>query len=160
MSYLVEQLPHCDLLRLSLSTGWFVLSARQVVHCFESFFLCFDSLLNARFPRTQCVSDLTLRKIFEIRLDSLPHAPPGRQVVRYLENFRGPTWFFTTRSAGPSGCPILRKFFRSDLILWQSLRRAAGRSERPVVGRHLENFSPGPSWFFHGRVGKSENAWV
>ena len=32
MSYLVEQLPHCDLLRLSLSTGWFVLSARQVVH--------------------------------------------------------------------------------------------------------------------------------
>ena len=33
MSYLVEQLPHCDLLRLSLSTGWFVLSARQVVDC-------------------------------------------------------------------------------------------------------------------------------
>ena len=33
------------------------------------------------------MSDLTLRKIFEIRLDSLPHAPPGRQVVRYLENF-------------------------------------------------------------------------
>ena len=31
MSYLVEQLPHCDLLRLSLSTGWFVLSAWQVV---------------------------------------------------------------------------------------------------------------------------------
>ena len=27
---MVEQLPHCDLLRLSLSTGRFVLSARQV----------------------------------------------------------------------------------------------------------------------------------
>ena len=31
MSYLVEQLPYCDLLRLSPLTGWFVLSARQVV---------------------------------------------------------------------------------------------------------------------------------
>ena len=30
VSYLVEQLPHSDLLRLSLSTGRFVLSARQV----------------------------------------------------------------------------------------------------------------------------------
>ena len=31
MSYLVEQLPYCDLLRLSPLTGWFVLSVRQVV---------------------------------------------------------------------------------------------------------------------------------
>ena len=31
VSYLVEQLPHCDLLRLSLLTGWFVVSARQVI---------------------------------------------------------------------------------------------------------------------------------
>ncbi len=30
-TYLVEQLPYCDLLRLSPLTGWFVLSARQVV---------------------------------------------------------------------------------------------------------------------------------
>ena len=37
MSYLVEQLPHCDLLRLSLSTGWFVLSARQVVTVWKCF---------------------------------------------------------------------------------------------------------------------------
>ena len=31
VSYLVEQLPYCDLLRLSPLTGWFVLSVRQVV---------------------------------------------------------------------------------------------------------------------------------
>ena len=29
--YNLEQLPHCNLLRLSLLTGWFVLSARQVI---------------------------------------------------------------------------------------------------------------------------------
>ena len=42
MSYLVEQLPHCDLLRLSLSTGWFVLSARQVIRARLSFFFSAD----------------------------------------------------------------------------------------------------------------------
>ena len=53
MSYLVEQLPYCDLLRLSLLTGWFVLSAWQVVliiglkkkaECFWTFFLKFRVL--------------------------------------------------------------------------------------------------------------------
>jgi len=44
---LVEQLPHCDLLRLSLSTGWFVLSARQVV---VVFWLLFSFYLRQTVP--------------------------------------------------------------------------------------------------------------
>ena len=67
MSYLVEQLPHCDLLRLSLSTGWFVLSARQVVRArLSSFF----PLVGHRSPTSTCVLENTpvpdkyLNKIF------------------------------------------------------------------------------------------------
>ena len=56
MSYLVEQLPHCDLLRLSLSTGWFVLSARQVIRSRLSF--SFPSVAH-RAPVTSCLQDST-----------------------------------------------------------------------------------------------------
>ena len=54
MSCLVEQLPHCDLLRLSLLTGWFVLSARQVVFGMFKKFLVLWGQLKAFWPLVSC----------------------------------------------------------------------------------------------------------
>ena len=112
MSYLVEQLPHCDLLRLSLSTGWFVLSARQVVTVWKDFLVF--SVPGASFLDTRhygCVSHW----LTELTLS---------------QNFANPLCLFTRRCRAP-GCDgflILRKFFQNPPCLFTRRCRPGGRA--------------------------------
>ena len=80
MSYLVEQLPHCDLLRLSLSTGRFVLSARQVF-CQRLFFFFLPSQADSW--RSSAKTTKTTRPPPKFLLS--PSQTPGAQI--FSQNF-------------------------------------------------------------------------
>ena len=124
MSYLVEQLPHCDLLRLSLSTGWFVLSARQVVTVWKDFLVF--SVPGASFLDTRhygCVSHW----LTELTLS---------------QNFANPLCLFTRRCRAP-GCDgflILRKFFQNPPCLFT-------RRCRPVSPGRPAGRAGGDFWY-------------
>ena len=91
MSYLVEQLPHCDLLRLSLSTGWFVLSARQVVRGSEGVWVFFISVKLSEALQPPWVFRVFLLILSNMSGTIAPQWLPSRSWLRFqLKGSTGP----------------------------------------------------------------------
>ena len=99
---MVEQLPHCDLLRLSLSTGRFVLSARQVF-CQRLFFFFAQS---CRLPGLSVFEIFVkvpgrLAGLFKHGQKNSKSPAPQTPGANFTENFKVDITVFVSAVGGP-----------------------------------------------------------